>query len=245
MLQLSSYLLLCVVIFLPYLRTTSSPDVLSNDDMSRVLSLSVGAILLFVPVTHKQGGEEGTSSLKTLLPILLTISAIFCFLSFGLLFSSILKQPIVIFGVLASYLLGLALGLSLSPILKIMVELVIKSDRVKLIQTEAALVRKLVYDTNNGLLPSPRELPNNKEKTPSPKIRSSYSSAKQRRSKRSTVKFADLIGPDCMEPQPSEENLEEHTEGHKNQHESYIQQQHASSSQIINNTLNVTLTPFK
>ena len=59
------------------------------------------------------------------------------------------------------------------------------------------------------LLPSPREQNAVKEKTPSPKSKS-YSSAKMRRSKRSSVKFADLIGHDFMEPQPSEENLDEH-----------------------------------
>ena len=112
--------------------------------MTRVLSLSLAAsLLILLPVSFSH--VPNTSNvLNTLQPILYMLSALSILVSNIMLFNAILMQPIVIFGVLASYLLGTALACTFSPLLKVFIEICISSERVKEVEREATLVRDLM-----------------------------------------------------------------------------------------------------
>ena len=204
--QLSTYLLVCVITFLPTLRTSyASPGTLSDQDLTRLLILGPLAIVLLLPQTF----TPRTIS-KISVP-LLSLSLLLTLISLVLLFTKILSsEPILIFAVLASYLFGLSLGLTLAPITKTLVEYyIIKSDRVIRLIHEAESVRK-VFE-------KPAPASTSKESSSSPMNSSTKKRHKGGR-KGTHVKFSDFIGEEDMMPQPSEEALEGQEESTEQMH---------------------------
>lgn len=139
--QLSTYLLVCVLAFLPALRTSfGKTGTLSDQELTKILALGPLALLVLLPQT--------TFTPRTLRKIslpLLSLSLLLTLTSLALLFTQLLlTEPILIFAVLASYFFGLSLGLPLAPLTKALVEYyIIHSDRVHRLRIEVESVRKV------------------------------------------------------------------------------------------------------
>ena len=205
--QLSTYLLICVITFLPTLRTSyASPGTLTDQDLTRLLILGPLAIVVLLPQTFTP------RTLSKISVPLLSLSLVLTLISLVLLFTKILpSEPILIFAVLASYLFGLSLGLTLSPMSTAVVEYyIIKSERVHRLIHEAESVRKVFEKPAAPASTS-------KESSSSPKSSSTKKRHKGGR-KGTHVKFSDFIGEDDMMPQPSEEALEAQEESAEQMH---------------------------
>jgi len=141
--QLSTYLLVCVLTFLPTLRTSfGKMGTLSDQDLTKILTLGPLAILVLLPQTFTP------RTLRKISAPLLSLSLLLTLTSLVLLFAQLLlAERILIFAVLASYLFGLSLGLTLAPLTKAMVEYyIIQSDRVHRLRKEVESVRKVFYE---------------------------------------------------------------------------------------------------
>lgn len=139
--QLSTYLLVCVVAFLPTLRTSfAKTGTLSDQDLTKILTLGPLAILVLLPQT-----TFTPRTLRNISVPLLSLSLLLTLTSLALLFTQLLlTEPILIFAVLASYLFGLSLGLPLAPLTKALVGYyIIHSDRVHRLRKEVESVRKV------------------------------------------------------------------------------------------------------
>ena len=114
----------------------------------------------------------------------LSLTLVIHALTFYLLFTII--EPIKIYAVLATYLLGLFTGLILSPLIKASVEVLIKSKRVLEIEREVEAVREIVCS---------KETTQNIKNSVSfsPKRESILGGGSPRRKK---VKFADFLPPE-------------------------------------------------
>jgi hypothetical protein len=137
--QLSTYLLLCVLAFLPT-SDTKSAGTLTDQDLTKLLTLGPLALLVLLPQTTLTPRTLSKISLPLLcLSVLLTLT------SLALLLTQVLMgEPILIFAVLAAYLYGLSLGLTLSPVAKACVEYyIMQSDRVERLRKEVESVRKV------------------------------------------------------------------------------------------------------
>ena len=194
--QLSTYLLVCVITFLPTLRNSyASPGTLTDQDLTKILILGPIATLILLPA------HLNPRTLSKLSATLLSLSLLVTLTSLVLLHTKILpSEPILVFAVLASNLFGLSLGLTLAPLTKALVEYYItNSERVHRLRTEVESVRK-VFE-------KPSAPSTSKESSSSPMS----SSAKKRNKggrKGTHVKFSDFLGEEDMMPQPSEEALE-------------------------------------
>jgi hypothetical protein len=139
--QLSTYLLLCVLAFLPTLRTSDAKTgTLTDQDLTKLLTIGPLALLVLLPQTTLTPRTLSKISLP-----LLCLSVLITLTSLALLLTQVLVgEPILIFAVLAAYLYGLSIGLTLSPVAKACAEYyIVQSDRVERLRKEVESVRKV------------------------------------------------------------------------------------------------------
>jgi hypothetical protein len=100
------YLLLCSLAFTPLSRETRD-HVITDGDQTTIILLSLSSLIVLVPI-------QPGNLLTPLIPI--TLSYITLLISYALIFLAITASRITLICTLTSVALGLALGLTLSPI---------------------------------------------------------------------------------------------------------------------------------
>ena len=151
--QLSTYLLLCVLAFLPT-SDTKSAGTLTDQDLTKLLTLGPLALLVLLPQTTLTPRTLSKISLP-----LLCLSVLITLTSLALLLTQVLMgEPILIFAVLAAYLYGLSLGLTLAPVAKACAEYyIMQSDRVERLRKEVESVRKVFSIEKPGAASASKE----------------------------------------------------------------------------------------